>query len=172
MIEPTVERGFDSLVSLSELTDGSTNILLYDTILELFVARKDNLDEGEIQKLLDTINDLLDGNVLTTTTPNIPTTTEESLPFTNDVFVHYKPWFETPEYQGFWGWHWKMNSMNPENILSNGQREIASHYYPLIGPYASNDPDVLEYHFNLMEARVYGVSSKMSQMLKPRPSGS
>ena len=28
----------------------------------------------------------------------------------------------------------------------------AAHYYPKIGPYASNDPDVLEYHFLLMKA--------------------
>jgi len=72
--------------------------------------------------------------------------------FQKDVFVHYMPWFETPDFQGYWGWHWKMNSKNPDIILPNGQREIASHYYPLIGPYASNDPDVLEYHFLLMKA--------------------
>lgn len=33
----------------------------------------------------------------------------------------------------------------------NGKREIASHYYPLIGPYDSSDPDVLEYHLLLMK---------------------
>ena len=34
---------------------------------------------------------------------------------------------------------------------SAGRREIASHAYPLIGPYDSNDPHVLEYHVLLMK---------------------
>lgn len=67
------------------------------------------------------------------------------------VYMHYMPWFETPETIGKWGWHWTMNTMNPENINENGQREIASHYYPLIGPYASRDKDVIEYHLLLMK---------------------
>lgn len=32
-----------------------------------------------------------------------------------------------------------------------GKRQIASHYYPLIGPYDSRDPDVIEYHLLLMK---------------------
>ena len=67
------------------------------------------------------------------------------------VYMHYMPWFETPETIGKWGWHWTMNTMNPENINDEGQREIASHYYPLIGPYASRDRDVIEYHLLLMK---------------------
>ncbi|MDR3217514.1 MAG: hypothetical protein LBU22_00800 [Dysgonamonadaceae bacterium] len=67
------------------------------------------------------------------------------------LYVHYMPWFETPETNnGKWGWHWTMNNKNPERI-SDGKREIASWYYPLIGPYASGDPDVLEYHLLLMK---------------------
>ena len=38
-----------------------------------------------------------------------------------------------------------MANRNPDRILSNGKREIASYYYPLIGPYDSSDPDYLEY---------------------------
>jgi len=67
------------------------------------------------------------------------------------LYVHYMPWFETPETNnGNWGWHWTMNNKNPEQITDN-RREIASWYYPLIGPYASSDPDVLEYHLLLMK---------------------
>ncbi len=66
------------------------------------------------------------------------------------VYMHYMPWFETPETIGKWGWHWTMNTMDP-NIKVEGQRQIASHYYPLIGPYASRDVDVIEYHFLLMK---------------------
>ncbi|HYG40240.1 MAG TPA: T9SS type A sorting domain-containing protein [Cytophagales bacterium] len=73
---------------------------------------------------------------------------------TNDlkVYMHYMPWFETPETIGQWGWHWKMNNKNPNKIdPATGEREIASHYYPLIGPYASRDKDVIEYHLLLMK---------------------
>ena len=61
------------------------------------------------------------------------------------VYVHYMPWFQTPDVTGYWGGHWTMANRNPNDILSNGRRDIASHYYPLVEPYDSNDPDYLEY---------------------------
>ncbi|MDH6304588.1 hypothetical protein M2459_001323 [Parabacteroides sp. PF5-5] len=68
------------------------------------------------------------------------------------LYVHYMPWFETKESnQGSWGQHWTMGNKNPDNIDSNGKREIAAHYYPLIGPYASGDPHVIEYHLLLIK---------------------
>ena len=67
------------------------------------------------------------------------------------VYMHYQPWYETPETIGRWGWHWIMNNRDPEKIGPDGKREIASHYYPLIGPYASRDRDVIEYHLLLMK---------------------
>ena len=69
------------------------------------------------------------------------------------VYMHYMPWFQTPETLGAnnWGWHWTMNNRNPNVIGSNGQRQIASNYYPLIGPYDSSDPNVIEYHMLLMK---------------------
>ena len=69
------------------------------------------------------------------------------------VYVHYMPWFQTPQTLGSnnWGFHWKMNTRNPNIIDPNGQREIASNYYPLIGPYDSSDPNVIEYHMLLMK---------------------
>lgn len=70
-----------------------------------------------------------------------------------EVYMHYMPWFETPEttQSGNWGFHWTMNSEDPNIIEPNGQRQISSHYYPKIGPYASGDPDVIEYHMLLMK---------------------
>ena len=64
--------------------------------------------------------------------------------------VHYMPWFVSQPYSGSWGWHWTMNHFNPNLVNTNGQRQIASWYYPLIGPYDSVDPPVLEYHVLLM----------------------
>lgn len=68
------------------------------------------------------------------------------------VYVHYMPWFEDKTTNnGKWGQHWTMANKNPDNMDANGKREIASHYYPLIGPYASGDPDLIEYHLLLMK---------------------
>jgi hypothetical protein len=76
------------------------------------------------------------------------------------VYMHYMPWFETPATLGGtnWGYHWKFNNKNPNVVDANGRRQIASHYYPKIGPYASRDPHVIEYHLLLMKyAGVDGV---------------
>jgi hypothetical protein len=67
------------------------------------------------------------------------------------LMVHYMPWFVAKPYSGSWGWHWTMNHFNPDVINASGEREIASWYYPLIGPYDSADPVVLEYHVLLMK---------------------
>ena len=58
------------------------------------------------------------------------------------VYMHYMPWFETPATLGGsnWGYHWKFNNQNPNIVDAAGKRQIASHYYPKIGPYASSDP--------------------------------
>lgn len=67
------------------------------------------------------------------------------------LLTHYAPWFQTPEISGYWSKHWTMNNCNPDLIDETGKREICSHYYPLIGPYDSSDPDLLEYHILLMK---------------------
>ena len=67
------------------------------------------------------------------------------------ILVHYMPWFQTPSFHGSWGWHWTMNHYNPNSLDSSGHRSIASHYYPLSGPYDSDDPNILEYQTLLMK---------------------
>jgi glycoprotein endo-alpha-1,2-mannosidase len=67
------------------------------------------------------------------------------------IYMHYMPWFQSKLVSGYWGSHWKMKNKNPDVIDGNGKRQIASHYYPLIGPYDSKDPDVVEYHLLLMK---------------------
>jgi hypothetical protein len=73
---------------------------------------------------------------------------------TKPVMVHYMPWFQNPYSLGTgnWGYHWTLNHFNPNTISpTNDEDEIASWYYPLIGPYDSSDPAVLEYHVLLMK---------------------
>ena len=67
------------------------------------------------------------------------------------VYAHYMPWFQSKDFDGYWGQHWTMTNQNPDNIDQDGRREIASYYYPSIGPYSSKDPDLHEYHFLMMK---------------------
>lgn len=68
------------------------------------------------------------------------------------VFVHFMPWFETADsHDGTWGYHWTMKTCNPAVVDASGKRQIASHYYPLTGPYASGDEAVLDYQCLLMK---------------------
>jgi hypothetical protein len=80
----------------------------------------------------------------------------ESAP--KSVMVYYMPWYTGRPYRDSWGWHWTMNHFDPDRRSASGERQIASWYYPLIGPYDSSDPAVLEYHVLLMKlAGVDGV---------------
>ncbi|WP_025666742.1 glycoside hydrolase family 71/99-like protein [Aquimarina megaterium] len=67
------------------------------------------------------------------------------------VYVHYLPWFQNKDFDGYWGQHWTMSNQDPEIKDENGNSQIASYYYPLIGPYSSSDPDLHEYHFLMMK---------------------
>jgi len=71
------------------------------------------------------------------------------------LMVYYMPWYVAKPYSADWGWHWTMDHFKPDVVNASGERQIASWYYPLIGPYDSSDPAVLEYHVLLM--RVAGI---------------
>ena len=67
------------------------------------------------------------------------------------------PWYAAKPHSDAWGWHWTMNHFDPEK-QSDGRREIASHYYPLTGPYDSGDRDTIECHLLTMKlAGINGV---------------
>ncbi|MBL8853413.1 MAG: hypothetical protein JNK57_05505 [Planctomycetaceae bacterium] len=66
------------------------------------------------------------------------------------ILAHYMPWYEAPPASPRWGWHWTMNHFDPEQRTGE-QRQIASHYYPLIGPYDSGDVSVIEFHLLTMK---------------------
>ncbi len=66
------------------------------------------------------------------------------------VLAHYMPWFEAKPISPKWGWHWTMGRFDPEKKIDQ-RSELASHYYPLIGPYDSGDLDVIEYQLLTMK---------------------
>jgi hypothetical protein len=74
--------------------------------------------------------------------------------------AHVMPWYQSRPVSGRWGWHWTMNHFNPERSDAAGRRMIASHYYPLTGPYDSGDPDLLEYQTLLM--RLSGIDGVLA----------
>lgn len=65
--------------------------------------------------------------------------------------AHYMPWYSAPPVSKGYGWHWHMGFYDPFAVV-DGQRPIATHYYPLIGPYDSSDPRVIEYQLLTMKA--------------------
>lgn len=60
------------------------------------------------------------------------------------LLAHYMPWFESKGVSGKWGWHWTMGRVD-------APRALAANYHPVIGPYDSGDPAVLEWHLKLMQ---------------------
>ncbi len=67
------------------------------------------------------------------------------------LLAHYMPWYATKDVSGEWGWHWTMGHFDPDQKRWDDQREIASHDYPLIGPYDSGDDHALECQVLLMK---------------------
>ncbi len=67
------------------------------------------------------------------------------------VLAHYMPWFQGKDGGGRWGFHWTMNHFDPERLRWDGQREAASHDYPLIGLYDSGEAATLECHALLLK---------------------
>ncbi|MEI7774386.1 MAG: hypothetical protein WCK17_06390, partial [Verrucomicrobiota bacterium] len=67
------------------------------------------------------------------------------------VVAHYMPWYATKDVSGSWGWHWTMDHFDPDHVLWDGNREVASHDQPLIGPYDSGDEHALECQVLLMK---------------------
>ena len=79
--------------------------------------------------------------------PIKPASAEDKSPL---VLAHYMPWYVAKPTSKAWGWHWTMNHFDPEKVTDE-KREIASHFYPTIGPYDSGDPHVIEYHLLTMK---------------------
>jgi len=87
------------------------------------------------------------------------------------VLAHYMPWYRAePGADGKMIWeHWQWPGPgprhDPKRVLENGRRDIASVYYPLIGPYDGRDADVLEYH--MLSARSVGIQGFVADWYGP-----
>jgi hypothetical protein len=76
---------------------------------------------------------------------------ESEIPTGPFIMTHFMPWYVAPPISNDWGWHWTMNHFSTHIPRSGEIRQIASHYYPLTGPYDSMDDDVLAYQVLLMK---------------------
>ncbi len=82
------------------------------------------------------------------------------------------PWFRAealPDGQIKWEhWQWlgRGPKHDPDEMDETGRRDIASVFYPQIGPYDGRDPDVLEYH--LLLAGVVGIDGFIADWYGPR----
>lgn len=68
------------------------------------------------------------------------------------VIAEYQPWYGRPGDWHNWAWNGGGTSHNPNTVLPNGERDIASYYYPLVGAYDSTNKALLEYQVNTMKA--------------------
>lgn len=76
------------------------------------------------------------------------------------MLMHTMPWYESAPVRGRWGGHWTGfdGRHDPEARDADGLPDIWSHFHPLIGPYDSTDPVLLECQLGQMKlAGVDGV---------------
>uniref|UniRef100_A0A0N5CPW9 Glycoprotein endo-alpha-1,2-mannosidase n=1 Tax=Thelazia callipaeda TaxID=103827 RepID=A0A0N5CPW9_THECL len=92
-----------------------------------------------------------------------PTITTQSLPESEheySVQIFYYPWYGNPKFDKKY-YHWNHNYLphwNPEvsRKYTKGfhvpPSDIGSNFYPLLGPYSSRDPNVIEQHMKWMSS--------------------
>jgi len=80
------------------------------------------------------------------------------------ILAHYMPWFTAghskskPRAWHHWQGEGNLGKFDLKETGEPGRRRIASHYYPLCGPYDSTDPHVIDEHLRLMkESSVHGI---------------
>ncbi len=87
------------------------------------------------------------------------------------VFAHYMPWFRAeplPDGQiewEHWQWHGRGPKHDPDEIRADGRRDIASVFYPMVGPYDGRDPRLLDYH--VLSARAAGLDGFIADWYGP-----
>jgi glycoprotein endo-alpha-1,2-mannosidase len=76
------------------------------------------------------------------------------------VVAHYMEWFKWRQDRtrlviDHWQWTGKDIKHDPRIVKDNGLRDVSSAFYPVIGPYDSQDDDVIEYH--ILTAKACGI---------------
>lgn len=82
-------------------------------------------------------------------TPEITPTTVEGPGLSYRVAAFYYPWYGNPTIDGQW-FHWTQNNHVPPD-------DIASDYFPALGAYSSNDPQVVAEHMKWLREAGIGV---------------
>ena len=86
------------------------------------------------------------------------------------ILAHYMPWFRAEKTTNGMAWeHWEWFGRgpkhDPETVLQNGRHDIASVFYPLIGPYDGREAAVLEYH--MLTAKAAGIDGFVADWYGP-----
>lgn len=86
------------------------------------------------------------------------------------VMAHYMPWFQREQTESdetvwaHWQWFGKGTKHDPD-FVTDGVHDIASVFYPSIGPYDCHDVDVIEYH--IITAKLAGIEAFMCNWYGP-----
>jgi hypothetical protein len=80
-------------------------------------------------------------------TPELTPTAPPDLSY--KVAAFYYPWYGNPSVDGQWR-HWTQNNHLPSD-------DIASDYYPALGPYSSRDPEIIAQHMKWLQQAGIGV---------------
>ena len=86
------------------------------------------------------------------------------------ILAHYMPWFRAEKTTNGMAWeHWEWFGRgpkhDPETVLQNGRHDIASVFYPSIGPYDGREAAVLEYH--MLTAKAAGIDGFVADWYGP-----
>ncbi len=110
--------------------------------------------------------------------PISPTLSTVAPPGQALILAHYMTWFKTRAFSGRWEhWQWDPNGNGqfdlgdslPDQVGEDGLRQIAAVDYPLIGPYDSSDPAVIEYQ--IASAWAAGVDGFVIDWYGPQDDG-
>ena len=89
------------------------------------------------------------------------------------ILAHYMPWFQNRKSEqgdgvtwSHWQWNGKGTKHDPNRKLTKDRHDIASVFYPLIGPYDSHDTRVLEYH--ILTAKLAGIDGFICNWYGPK----
>jgi len=116
-------------------------------IPSLFTNYYENLPDGVYDVNLR-VTDTDGMTDISYTTVEMRASTEQKI-----VISAYHNWYSASPTWDHWGGY----SHNPDVVTTNGYRDIASVHYPIIGPYNSNNKEVIDYHIDI--AKKNGIDS-------------